>query len=374
MAQTTLPVSSVVNVQVQLSPIAAALRNFGAMCILGSSDVIPTTERIRLYSSISDVADDFGTTAPEYLASLAFFSQSPRPSIVYIARIDLDSSEPETYADVVAELLTYTTWYGLFIASSYSTAEALAVSALIEAASPSRICAWTSQDANELVADSTTLGSQLHDLAYKRSIVMYSSQTAYAAMSLLGRMATVNFEGSNTTITLKFKQCPGVVAENLTSNQYAVLKSNCVNVFAAFQNDTSILQEGVCSSGWFIDEIHGLDWLQNRVETDLWNVLYTTNTKVGQDEAGMNLLVATVTKSLEQAVRNRLLAPGVWNGDSFGALETGDTLSTGFYVYITPLSEQSQSDREARKAPPIQVAAKLSGAVHFVDVTITVNR
>lgn len=374
MPNTTLPVSSVVNVQVQLSPIAAALRNFGAMCILGSSDVIPTSERIRLYSSISDVATDFGTVAPEYQAALAFFSQSPRPSIVYIARIDLDDSEPETYSSVVAELLTYTTWYGLFIASSYTNAEALEVAALIEAASPSRICAWTSQDPNELVADAVTLGSQLHDLAYKRSIVMYSSHTAYAAMSVLGRMSTVNFEGSNTTITLKFKQCPGVVAENLTSNQYAQLKTNCVNVFAAFQNDSSILQEGVCSSGWFIDEIHGLDWLQNRVETDLWNVLYTTTTKVGQDEAGMNLLVATVTKSLEQGVRNRLLAPGVWNGDSFGALQTGDTLSTGFYVYIMPLAEQSQSDREARKAPPIQVAAKLSGAVHFVDVTITVNR
>jgi len=374
MANPTLAVSSVVNVTVTLSPLAAALRNFGAMCILGSSNVIPTSERIRSYSAIADVATDFGTTAPEYLAALAFFSQSPKPNLLYIARIDLDDSEPETYADVVAELLQYTSWYGLFIASAHTDAEALAVSALIEAATPTRIVAHTSQDPNELVAESTTLGSQAHALGYNRTIVMYSSETPYAAMSILGRMSTVNFEGSNTTITLKFKVCPGVVAENLTASQYAVLKANCVNVFAAFQNDTSILQEGVCSSGWFVDEVHGLDWLQNRVETDLWNLLYTTATKVGQDEAGVTQLVATVTKSLTQGVRNRLLAPGVWNGDSFGALQTGDTLSTGFYVYITPLAEQSQSDREARKAPPIQVAAKLAGAVHFADVSIIVNR
>ena len=370
----TLAVSSVVNVTVTLSPLAAALRNFGAMCVLGSSDVIPTSERIRAYSSISDVLEDFGTSAPEYLAALAFFSQSPRPNLLYIARRDAEGSGPESLADVVGELLDYTTWYGLFIADTHTTEEALAVSALIEAASPTRIVAWTSQDANEIVSGSETLGSKLKALGYNRSIVMYSSATPYAAMSLLGRMATVNFEGSNTAITLKFKQCPGVVAENLTASQYAVLKGNNVNVFAAFQNDTSILQEGVCSSGWFIDEVHGLDWLQNRVETDLWNLLYTSATKVGQDEAGITQLVATVTKSLTQGVRNHLLAPGVWNGDSFGALTTGDTLSSGFYVYITPLSEQSQSDREARKAPPIQIAAKLAGAIHFCDVSIVVNR
>lgn len=84
--------------------------------------------------------------------------------------------------------------------------------------------------------------------------------------------------------------------------------------------------------------------------------------------------MATVSKSLEQGVKNWLIAPGVWNGDSFGALKTGDTLATGYYVYIQPFDEQSQSDREARKAPPIQIAVKLKGAIHFVDCTITVNR
>ena len=48
--------------------------------------------------------------------------------------------------------------------------------------------------------------------------------------------------------------------------------------------------------------------------------------------------------------------------------------ATGYYVYIQPFDEQSQSDREARKAPPIQIAVKLKGAVHFINVTITVNR
>ena len=70
----TLPVSSVVSVQVIMSPIAASLRNFGGMLILGNSDVIPVTERIRTYSSAAEIATDFGTAAPEYQAAVAFFS------------------------------------------------------------------------------------------------------------------------------------------------------------------------------------------------------------------------------------------------------------------------------------------------------------
>ena len=83
---TTLPVSRVVNVAVEMSPTAAALRNFGSCLILGDSDIIDTDERIRLYSSISDIATDFGISSREYLAAQAFFSQSPQPTQVYIGR------------------------------------------------------------------------------------------------------------------------------------------------------------------------------------------------------------------------------------------------------------------------------------------------
>jgi len=77
---------------------------------------------------------------------------------------------------------------------------------------------------------------------------------------------------------------------------------------------------------------------------------------------------------LGEAVNNGLVAPGTWNADGFGLLERGDYLDKGYYVYTTPVAEQAQSEREQRKCPPIQIAAKLAGAIHFVDVQIDVNR
>ena len=46
----------------------------------------------------------------------------------------------------------------------------------------------------------------------------------------------------------------------------------------------------------------------------------------------------------------------------------------GYYIYSLPVSQQSQTDREARKAPVVQIAIKLSGAFHFSEVIITVER
>jgi hypothetical protein len=128
------------------------------------------------------------------------------------------------------------------------------------------------------------------------------------------------------------------------------------------------------ANGYFFDEVHGLDWLQNDMQTAIYNALYTSPTKIPQTDAGVNQLVAAVEASCERAVNNGLVAPGVWNAPGFGAIDQGQTLAKGYYVYAPPVSSQSQADRAARKAPTLQAAVKLAGAVHFANVIVNVNR
>ena len=79
-------------------------------------------------------------------------------------------------------------------------------------------------------------------------------------------------------------------------------------------------------------------------------------------------------KALDEGVNNGLIAAGQWNADGFGQLKNGDYLPNGYYVYTQPMALQDQSIREQRIAPPIQVAVKLAGAIHEVDVVVSVNR
>lgn len=379
-----LPLNRVTNVTVTLSARAAQGRNFGSMLILGNSTVIPITERLRLYSDPADIGDDFGVDSEEYKAAVVWFSQSPRPTQLYVGRwIDsltsAESGPTETLLQAVNALLDYNSWYGLHLAVPVADypddADLIAVSSAIESATVSRILAITSSEADILSsAVETDLATKLKAAKYSRTYIQYSSTSPYAALSAFGRAFTVNFTGSNTTITLKFKQLPGITYETIGTSQANALEAKNCNVYVYYENDTAILEQGVMCNGDFFDERHGLDWLQNAVQTADYNTLYTSTTKIPQTDAGTTTRIANIEKVLDVADKSGLFAPGIWTGGPMGQLGTGDTLTKGYYTWADTVDNQLQTDREARKGVPIQVAAKLAGAVHYGDVAITVVR
>ena len=491
-----LPVSSIVNVQVVISPRAAQTRDFGSLLVLGDSNVVDVGERLRQYSTLDGVAADFGVNAPEYEAAALYYGQTPQPTVLFAGRwartatagalkggilsaaqqalanftavtnggfditinavpinitgVNLSSvtnlngvasaittaigiygtctwdavsgrfvitsaatgagsdvsfadapssgddlsallllrstdggrlvagADAETLEEAVAALANASNdWYGLMVAASVAPTDqdVLDIAAFIEGTGVSRIYGQTVQNSGVLDAANTTdIASQLKALGYKRTFLQYSGSNEFAVASIFGRAFTVNFQGSNTTLTIKFKQEPGVAPERLTVGQAAALRDKNCNVFVAYNNDTSIIQEGVMVNGFFFDEVHGTDWLQNDVQTAVYNLLFTSPTKIPQTDAGINQILTTINARLDQAVRNGLVAPGVWNAPGFGALAQGQTLESGYYTFAPPVATQSQADREARKAPVIQCAIKLAGAVHFTDIIINVNR
>jgi hypothetical protein len=134
-----------------------------------------------------------------------------------------------------------------------------------------------------------------------------------------------------------------------------------------------ILQHGTMASGQFFDTIHGTDWLQNLIQTNVFNVLYTSTTKVPQTDAGVASLINAVISACEQAVANGLIAPGVWLGPPIGSVNTGDTLAKGYYVFAPPVATQTAAARAARQSPVIQALVKLAGAIQSVNVLVSVS-
>jgi len=312
------------------------------------------------------LAGGTGTSVASLLKGLSTQASAP------VAGVD-----PETLVQAIAALINKSgDWYaGVLADAGVDNASIIAAAQLIEAQDKKRVFGVTIQDTTVLDSTITNdLASQLKDLELRRTFSQYSASSAQAIASFFGRASTVNFQGSNTTITMKFKQEPGVAAEVLTQNQAQTLRDKNCNVFVAYDNETSIIQEGVVANGSFFDEVQGLDWLENDVQTAVYNLLYTSLSKIPQTDPGTHLIITTIEDRLSQAVANGLVAPGKWNAGGFGQLKQGDFLSKGFYCYAPPVASQSQADREARKAVPIQIAVKLAGAIHFVDVTINVNR
>lgn len=265
-------------------------------------------------------------------------------------------------------------WYGLAVPSAVS-ADILAIAAFIEGSGTKHTFWVTSQDPGILVATTTTdIASQLKALGYSRTFVQFSSSDPNAAISAAARILTTNFTGNATVMTLKFKQEPGVVAESLNTNQANATKAKNANIFVNYNNDTAIIEEGVMANGTFVDIVTGTDWLAIELQRTVYNLLYTSPTKIPQTNQGQQLINTACERVCSQGVTNGLLAPGVWNSNGFGLLEAGGYLPKGFYVYSADVDAQNPADRTSRLAMPIQIAAKLAGAIHHVDIGVIVNQ
>jgi hypothetical protein len=353
------------------SVISTALSAYGASCVWSGERFIFRTAATGAGAEIGYLAPNAAGEGTDIDALLKGNSATALPPV--------PGSDAETPEEAIAALADASSaWYGAMFATLTAVAddEHIEVAKFIEASERMRVYGITSADTRVLDATFTDdIASKLKKLGLNRTVTQYSSTVPFAIASLFGRAFTVDFNGNRTTITLKFKQEPGIGYEQITESQAQSIAGKNCNVFVYYNNNAAILQEGVVASGAFFDEIHGLDWLANAIQTELWNALYTSATKIPQTEDGIAILVAIAKACCEEGVRNGLIGRNLpWNADGFGELNRGDILPAGYYIWTEELALQAQSEREQRKAPPLQIAVKLAGAIHFADAIIFVNR
>lgn len=267
-------------------------------------------------------------------------------------------------------------WYGSMFAATASITvnQHLACAAFINGIGLSRSYGVTITDTSVLSSLVTSdFASQTQALGYNQVVSQYSSSNPYAIASLFGRAFTVDYTQPNAVIVLMFKQEPGVVAETLTQSQASTLKAKNCNVFVNYVNNTSIIQYGKMASGVPFNTIQGVGWLQNALQTAVYDVLYQQGV-VPQTDPGVNELVTAMSDVYGQGVTNGLIAPGIWRGNNFGQIVTGQFLKAGFYTYAEPVALQSYADRVTGASPPISSAVTLSGGILSADIGVGVTQ
>jgi hypothetical protein len=379
----TQNLDTIVDVTVEVSPLAAARATFDIPLIIGTSAVIPAAERVRSYTAVADMLDDgFTLTSPEYLAASIIMAQSPAPTEVMIGRQDLTASPAETpLAAIEACREADPDWY-VAICLAAVTADHKLIALWAQTAVPSTVYAYTTSDADVLAATASpaNLGLYLKNLDYNRIIGQYSTtQSAvypnniYAICGIIGYAMGKNTGLANSAYTLKFKEETGIAVEPLTRTQVLAIEGNNVNLYLSYGGLYNIFEQGKMANGQFFDEIINLDMLVNDIQLSVMDLLYGT-TKVPQTDAGINQLVHVINEACESAVTRGFLAPGIWTGTPVLNLNTDDPLPKGYLVQAQAIADQSSADRELRKSPSIYVCIKEAGAVHSLTLGIYVNR
>lgn len=237
-------------------------------------------------------------------------------------------------------------------------------------------CIQSLENISELGADIKAAGnSKTRTLAYSSNGIIGAKQAiaTYATIA-----SSVNFTGNDVCLTMNLKTLTGISPDkNLNQSYLDASIQNGVDVYGSLEGLGCVFSN---DNNGYTDDIVNQLWIKKDLEVAGFNYLRQTNTKVPQTEAGMIGLKNAYQTVLEQGVRNGFIGVGIgWSDQTpipFGDPEDfkRNIEENGYYVYSLPVSQQSQEDREARKAPLIQIAIKSAGAIHSSNVLVLVSR
>jgi len=219
----------------------------------------------------------------------------------------------------------------------------------------------TSNDLDVLDSVTTTdIVSLLDAATMTRTMSTFSSTIAeYPSAAIAGRAFTVQFSQPNSTLTLKFKQLPGITVETLNTDEKAVLDSKRGNAFFEV-GETKIYAESYMASDFFFDEIHGVDWLTDAIQIEVYGYLLSRATKVPYTDQGVAALEQQLIKIMDEAVRNGLLAPGT--------TVDGEFLPNGYKTITIPVADVSASEKQNRQYNGLSFVGLGAGAIHGVQI------
>ena len=326
----------------------------GVKVTVSGTSFVLTTQAIGTGASISVATAGISGTA----AALALTTMTGAAVTAAVV--------PESPVEALTKAAdTDPSFYGIVLHSVWRDVdEAIEVAEFAQASR--RVFFNTTNNADTLVkGNATSIAARIKAKSLQRTLSHYSShEEEYPSAAIAGRAFLVNFEGTNTTITLNLKVIAGVTVEKLRQSQLdALRKVNCnavVDIAGTYVYSDSRMGDGT----WF-DAVHGVDWLQNRIETGIFNRLYTTTTKIPYTDTGVTIILAEIEQALIQGRTNGLIAPG--NNTA------GEYLPLGYKIEYIPTAQVSQADKSNRVYKGITFEAVGAGAMHQVVVSGTFN-
>jgi len=117
------------------------------------------------------------------------------------------------------------------------------------------------------------------------------------------------------------------------------------------------------AAGEWIDVIRGRDWLKDLIQTNMV-MMMINRAKVPYTDAGIQLCVTNLRKSLQQGVSVGYIAPDEIDAD-------GNTVP-GF-VITAPISSEIDPLVKASRVLTLDFSARLAGAIHVLNVSGSVG-
>ena len=361
--------NDIVTVNIDIASPAADSASFDNLLIVGPlpkttpADPLPV---VGIYSDLSEVVDagysTTGATAdPVGIAARIAFSQNPKPSRIYIAAQQLDSStgtpKIQTPIEALKAALDTAGWYVICpagieeswyepIAEWTETQTKLFSYTFLSKTDPVSPIFFRSVGWCGLVTDNDQPGDVPQASAYIH-VAAAAKCLAYPS-------------GSETWA---FKQLAAILPSRLSTTLETALASGNSNFFAQ-RGGRNITMIGKTRGGEWADVIRGRDWLQNDMQLRLYNLLIL-NPKIPYTNSGIALVQNEMIASLKSAQTRGIVAETEFDED-------GNKVP-GFTVTVPNAMSLTATQKASRVLSDCRFSARLAGAIHVfrVDGTLT---
>lgn len=358
---------SIVNCDISIEAPMTDGASFSTILIIGREPAAmgKAFKDVDKYASLPEVRDaGWGEDTETYQAARAAFRQEPRPQMVYIAvrkkaggatvqgspeaaAEDGSTSAQgtgdalEDITETVKRVLGMTGWYGLALADAQEGDHGK-VALLVE-------------DSEKIFAFSTQVKEDpLAKKGYMRTFGIYS-EDRYAHIAWMAKV----FSFAPGSETWAYKTLAGVEPSILTVREMRQLEDAGLNHYTSCAG-RDITRNGKMSGGEWIDVIRFRDWLKNQMQVKIYQ-LFVKNPKIPYTDAGITLVENQMEAVLVSGQRAGGIAETEYDED--------DTPVPGYTVTVPKAASISSAQRAERILSGCRFTARLTGAIHAVELT-----
>ena len=318
-----------------------------------------SSARVKTYSSLEEVANDFDTTSAAYKAAQAFLRPSTSLAVFKIAFRDTGTEAAETPAEAISAIQAEDNdWYFL-TAESHDNTDVLAYANAVESLEK----LYVTSSAEDTALTDYTEGSSTDTLAglkegnFDRShgFFHHEADTAFPECTLVAYNAVYpagSVSWTNLQLPLSASQDPSSGVPLSTAQKGYLLDRNA-SFTERLGANTIINRGGKVASGEWMDNIRGRDSLESDINTALQILLASQQGgKLPYNQQGIGMIESAVDNVLFRYSQN-----------------PRNFINQNYRLTFPSINDVPTADREARVYQSGSFKAELQGAINSTVIT-----
>lgn len=346
--------NDIVDIQIQIASPATSLSGFESILIVGSEPASKTLEDYKplgVYTSLEGVkAAGWVEGDAVYDAAAVAFSQAVKPSQIYVAANVVADGSAESLGDTLDRAAANPEWFVICPAG-------------VDEEKYEDIAKWTEAHEKMACFTVTETASSLDVDTYMNSFEIFSPAKVDADQYINVAFAVACLQYEPGSETWAFKTLNAVSIAELTATQMQALQEANISYYVEY-GGKAITQGGKTVSGQWIDVIRVMWWQKSDMQERIYN-LFVTQPKIPYTDNGIAQVQNQIICSLKRGQAMGGIAPTEYD-------EEGNAIP-GYTVTVPRARDLTQAERASRQLKGCKFTARLSGAIHNVEVRGTLE-